>query len=61
MPVLNVGTGLGIDAATIIASFTTASADVLALMAGLLPVALGIFATTWGVRKAMRFFKSTTA
>lgn len=52
--------GMGIDASVIISAFTTASADVLVLMAGLLPVALGIFATSWGVKKAMKFFKATT-
>lgn len=52
--------GMGIDASTIITAFSTAAGDVLVLMAGLLPVALGIFATSWGVRKAMRFFKATT-
>lgn len=50
------------------ASWTTAvetdvksmAGDVTKVMLSILTVALGIFALQWGVRKAIRFFKSTT-
>lgn len=38
-------------------SVQTAVNDTLAMMADLLPIALTVFAATWGVRKAIRFFK----
>lgn len=34
--------------------------DVTKVMLAILTVALGIFGLQWGVRKAIRFFKSTT-
>lgn len=32
--------------------------DTIAMFGELLPIALTVFAFTWGVRKAMRFFKT---
>lgn len=37
---------------------TTAAGDVTTLMLGVIPVALGVFALQWGVRKGIKFFKS---
>lgn len=54
-------TGLGDMSAKIIEGFTTTSADVLLLFAQLIPIGLGIFAVSWGVRKGIGFFKKTTA
>lgn len=55
------GGGTGLSSLDLVGAFTTATADVMQLFAQLLPIALGIFAATWGVRKAMKFFKGTTA
>lgn len=48
------------DASVITSSFQTAVTDTLTLFAGLLPIALTIFAAVWGTRKAMQFFKTST-
>lgn len=45
---------------TITTAVGQAVTDTLALMAGLLPIALSVFAMVWGVRKAMRFFKAAS-
>lgn len=58
---METGTNTGLAALDLVGAFTTATGDVMQLFAQLLPLALGIFAATWGVRKAMRFFKGTTA
>lgn len=33
--------------------------DTISLFMAILPIALSVFAVTWGVRRAMRFFKSS--
>lgn len=33
--------------------------DVMGMVAVILPIALGLFATFWGIRKGMQFFRST--
>lgn len=38
----------------------TAVTDTMSMFTELLPIALGVFAATWGVRKAIRFFKSAS-
>lgn len=49
----------GIETADVVSGFSSAAGDVLAMISGLLPVALGVFAAIWGIRKAMSFFKQT--
>lgn len=44
---------------TVVTAMTTAAGDVTGLMTDLLPIALGIFALQWGVRKGIKFFKSS--
>lgn len=39
--------------------FTAAAADVTGIFIDLLPIALGIFALQWGVRKGIQFFKAS--
>ncbi len=51
---------VGIDPAIVVGAFTKSVNSTLTLMAALLPIGLGVFATVWGVRKAIRFFKATT-
>lgn len=41
-------------------ALTSTAGEVTTLFAAILTVALGIFAFQWGVRKALKFFKSTT-
>lgn len=41
-------------------SVQTAVTDTINMMMAILPIGLTVFATVWGVKKAMRFFKSTT-
>lgn len=53
--------GFGISTADVISGFSSAAGDVILMMTGLLPIALGVFATVWGIKKAIQFFKSTTA
>lgn len=40
--------------------FTGLTTEVMPVLLGILGVALTIFGLQWGVRKAMKFFKSTT-
>lgn len=40
--------------------FTKVAGEVTPVLLAILGVALGIFGLQWGVRKAMKFFKSTT-
>jgi hypothetical protein len=47
----------GIDPAVVTSSVQSAVTDTIGMMSSLLPIALTIFAATWGVRKAIRFFK----
>lgn len=47
----------GLDTATVTTAVSGAVTDTIALMSGLLPYALTVFAAIWGVKKAMRFFK----
>lgn len=37
---------------------SSAANDVIDLVGDLLPIALGVFAVFWGIRKGLRFFKS---
>lgn len=48
---------VGIDSAVITSAVSTAVNNTLQMMSSLLPIALSVFAATWGVRKAIRFFK----
>lgn len=45
------------DAVAVTTAVQTAVTDTLAMMSSLLPIALTVFAATWGVKKAIRFFK----
>lgn len=45
---------------TVETEMKTAGADVTSVLLKILVVALGIFALQFGVKKAMKFFKSTT-
>lgn len=47
-------------AETITQSVQAAVNDVLDMFAAVLPIALTVFAVSWGVRKAIRFFKGAT-
>lgn len=42
------------------AAFTTAAGDVIGMFGDILPIALGVFALQWGVRKGITFFKGAT-
>lgn len=44
----------------VIAGLTTTASDVTGMMTKLIPIALGIFALQWGIRKGIKFFKSST-
>jgi hypothetical protein len=55
--ILGGGGTTGIDTSAVITAVQTAVTDTIGLMTSLLPIALSIFAATWGIRKAMRFFK----
>lgn len=44
----------------VLTNVTSSADEVTLLLLGILGVGLGIFAIQWGVRKAIRFFKSTT-
>ncbi|MEG0619044.1 MAG: hypothetical protein RR557_07090 [Bacilli bacterium] len=46
--------------AAVTTEFTKVSAEVMPVLLAILGIALGIFGLQWGVRKAMKFFKSTT-
>lgn len=46
--------------ATVTSEFTKMAGEVTPILLAILGVALGIFGLQWGVRKAMKFFKSTT-
>jgi hypothetical protein len=50
--------GTAIDGVT--TALETASTDVKDTLVAVLPYALGVFALTWGVRKAIRFFKGAS-
>lgn len=50
---------VGIDSSAVVSAVTTAVGDTIGLMTSLLPIALTVFAAMWGIRKAMKFFKST--
>lgn len=45
------------DVTVVTSSVQTAVTDTIAMMSALLPIALTVFAATWGVKKAIRFFK----
>lgn len=40
-------------------AFQSTVNDTISMFGELLPIALTVFAFTWGVRKAMRFFKTS--
>lgn len=44
---------------SVVPAMTTAAASVTGLITDLLPIALGIFALQWGIRKGIKFFKSS--
>ena len=43
----------------VVTAMTTAAGSVTGLLTDLLPIALGVFALQWGVRKGIKFFKSS--
>lgn len=45
---------------TVTQAVQTAVNDTLEMFAAVLPIALTVFAVSWGVRKAIRFFKGAT-
>ncbi len=47
----------GINSMVITSAVSTAVNNTIKMMSSLLPIALSVFAATWGVRKAIRFFK----
>lgn len=50
----------GIDPSVVTGAVSDAVKNVLAMFSGLLPLALAVFAATWGIRKAIRFFKASS-
>lgn len=46
--------------ATVTASVQTAVTSTITMFMALLPIALTVFAATWGVRRAMKFFKGAS-
>lgn len=52
--------GTGIDASVVTSAVNDAVTNTISMMAGLLPLALTVFAATWGIRKAIRFFKASS-
>lgn len=50
--------GAAIDGVT--TALETAAGDVKDTLVAVLPYALGVMALSWGVRKAIRFFKSAS-
>lgn len=44
---------------SVVPALTTAASSVTGLIVDILPIALGIFALQWGVRKGIKFFKSS--
>lgn len=50
-------TGIGIDSAAVVTAVSGAVSNTITLMSSLLPIALTVFAATWGIKKAMKFFK----
>lgn len=48
------------DVSEITSAFSSMVTDTISLFMGILPVALTVFATVWGVQKAIRFFKTAT-
>lgn len=51
----------GIDwAQTVTEAVQTAVSDTLEMFAAVLPIALTVFAVSWGVKRAIRFFKGAT-
>jgi putative effector of murein hydrolase len=47
-------------ASTLTTSVQTAVTDTISYMSALLPIGLTVFAVTWGVKKAIRFFKGAS-
>lgn len=47
-------------AQTVSTAVQSAVTDTLEMFAAVLPIGLTVFAALWGIRKAIRFFKSTT-
>ena len=44
----------------VVTALTSAAGQVTGLLTDVLPIALGIFAIQWGVRKGIKFFKSAS-
>lgn len=48
------------EGTAIVTALTAAAKTVTGDMTAVLPVALGVFALGWGIRKVMRFFKTAS-
>lgn len=53
------GVATGIDSSAVTGAVQDAVTNTIGMMTSLLPIALTVFAATWGVKKAIRFFKGT--
>lgn len=53
--------GVQFDSASVVSGITTAVTDTLGLITDLLPLAMTVFATMWGIKKAIQFFKKASA
>lgn len=59
MPTNGATAATGLDPTVVTTAVSSAVNDTISLMGSLLPYALTIFAATWGIRKAMGFFKKS--
>lgn len=50
----------GLDPTTVVDGVQTAVSQTFTMIAGLLPIALTVFAALWGVKKAIGFFKKAS-
>lgn len=48
------------DATAVTSAVQTVVTQTLGMISGLLPIALTVFGATWGVKKAIRFFKGAS-
>lgn len=53
-------TSTGLDPAAVVSGVQTAVSQTFTMIAGLLPIALTVFAALWGVKKAIGFFKKAS-
>lgn len=58
-PAFAAGESNMIDPSIVTGAVTSAVTNTIQMFAALLPIALTVFAATWGIRKAIRFFKAT--